>query len=68
MIRKYIDGREFPSTMNCSVKISADTDKELIEAAVQHAVAAHKHHDNAELKEQIRPSMKEESTSAAMNH
>ena len=34
MTRKYIDCREFPSDMNCSVAISADSDKELIDAAV----------------------------------
>lgn len=59
MTRKYIDCREFPSEMNCSVAISADTDKELIEAAVQHAVSVHKHQDTPELREQIRQTMKE---------
>ena len=68
MNRKYIDCREFPSEMNCSVAISADTDNELIEAAVQHAVAVHKHQDTVELREQVRQSMKEEKTSAAMSH
>lgn len=67
MNRKYIDCREFPSEVHCSVSISADSDKELIEAAVQHAVAVHRHQDTAELREQIRQSMKE-SSSAAMNH
>jgi hypothetical protein len=33
MSRKYIDCREYPSEMNCSVTISADSDKELLEAA-----------------------------------
>jgi predicted small metal-binding protein len=59
MTRKYIDCREFPSEMNCSVAISADTDQELIEAAVQHAVAVHGHQDTPELREQIRQIMKE---------
>jgi predicted small metal-binding protein len=36
MARKYIDCREFPSEMKCTVAISADSDEELVEAAVQH--------------------------------
>ena len=59
MTRKFIDCREFPSEMNCSVAISADTDRELIEAAVQHAVAVHGHQDTPEFREQIRQIMKE---------
>jgi vacuolar-type H+-ATPase subunit D/Vma8 len=39
MGRKYVDCRSFPSEMNCSIAISADTEGELLEAAVQHAVA-----------------------------
>lgn len=54
MARKYIDCREFPSDSNCSVAISADTDQELLDAAVQHAVAVHKHQDSPELRQQIR--------------
>jgi predicted small metal-binding protein len=43
MSRKFIDCREFPSDSNCTIAISADSDAELLEAAVQHAVAVHKH-------------------------
>jgi predicted small metal-binding protein len=39
--------------MNCTVAISADSAKELVDAAVQHAVAAHGHTDSPELREQI---------------
>lgn len=53
MARMVIDCREYPSEMNCTVAISADTKQELIEAAVQHAVAVHGHQDSAELREQI---------------
>ena len=53
MSRQYIDCREFPSAMNCSVALSADSDKELIEAAVQHAVAVHGHTDTPELRKQL---------------
>ena len=50
MSRQYIDCREFSSAMNCSVALSADSDKELFEAAVQHAVAVHGHADTPELR------------------
>ena len=53
MSRQYIDCREFPSTMNCSVALSADSDKELLEAAVQHAVSVHGHSDTPALREQL---------------
>jgi predicted small metal-binding protein len=59
MTRKYIDCREFPSDMQCSVAISADTDKELIEAAVQHAVAVHGHQDTPEFRKEISGAMRE---------
>jgi len=59
MTRKYIDCREFPSEMHCSVAISADTDKELIEAAVQHAVAVHGHQDTPEFRKEIMSAMRE---------
>lgn len=58
MERKYIDCREYPSEMNCTVMISADSEAELIEAAVQHAVAVHKERDTPELREEIRKLIK----------
>jgi hypothetical protein len=57
--RKYIDCREFPSEMNCTVAIAADTEKELIEVAVQHAVAVHRHKDTPEFRKQLRAIIKE---------
>lgn len=59
MTRKYIDCREFPSEMNCTVALSADSEQELLEAAVQHAVSIHKHADNAELRDQLKSCFKE---------
>jgi predicted small metal-binding protein len=59
MTRKFIDCREFPSEMNCSVAISADSDKELLEAAVQHACAVHGHKDTPELRKEIAGMVKE---------
>jgi predicted small metal-binding protein len=54
MGRKFIDCRAFPSEMNCSVAISANREGELLEAAVQHAVAVHGHQDTPELRDQLR--------------
>jgi predicted small metal-binding protein len=53
MTRHSIDCRDYPSEKNCTVAISADNKKELLDAAVQHAVAVHGHKDSPELREQI---------------
>ena len=53
MGRKYIDCRDYPSESKCTVAISADTKNELLEAAVQHAVAVHGHHDSSELRQEL---------------
>ena len=65
MARKYIDCREYPSEMNCTVSLAADSDEELLEAAVQHAVAVHGHTDTPELRKQIQALFKEEMRRAA---
>ena len=59
MTRKYIDCREFPSDVKCSITIAADREDELIEAAAQHAVAVHRHADTAELRQQLKKAMHE---------
>jgi predicted small metal-binding protein len=59
MARKFIDCREYPSEMNCSIAILADTDDELVEAAAQHAVAVHRHADSPELRSSLRSLVKE---------
>ncbi len=65
MSRKYIDCREYPSQMNCTVTIFADSDVELLEAAVQHAVSVHGHEDTPELREQLQTAFREERRRAA---
>lgn len=65
MQRKYIDCREYPSEMNCSLFMSADGDEELLEAAVQHAVAVHGHKDTPELRENLRSLFKDDLRKAA---
>jgi len=54
MARVFVDCRNYPSEMNCTVAISAeDTTEELVDAAVQHAVAVHGHHDSPQLREEL---------------
>jgi predicted small metal-binding protein len=53
MARYYVDCRDYPSESNCTVAISADSKPELVDAAVQHAVTVHGHHDSAQLREQL---------------
>jgi predicted small metal-binding protein len=59
MQRKFIDCRAYPSEMNCTVALCADSESELLEAAVQHAVAVHGHTDSAELRSMIRSIMQD---------
>jgi predicted small metal-binding protein len=48
-----------PSESKCTVAISADSEKELIEVAVQHAVKAHGHRDTAEFRQMLKQAIKE---------
>ena len=59
MARKYIDCREHPDAGKCTLAISADSENELIEAGVQHAVAAHGLQDSPELREGLKSMIKE---------
>jgi predicted small metal-binding protein len=65
MNRKYIDCRNYPSDIGCTVAISADSDEELLEAAVQHAVSVHGHEDTPEMREQLMAMFREERRQAA---
>lgn len=53
MGRMFVDCRDYPSEMNCSVAISADSKEELLEAAVQHAVSVHRHQDSPQLRAEL---------------
>jgi predicted small metal-binding protein len=59
MARVHIDCREFPSEMNCTLALVADSDEELLEAAVQHAVAVHKPTDSLEFRTELRKTFKQ---------
>ncbi len=59
MGRKFIDCREFPSESHCSITIAADSENELLDAAVQHAVTVHGHQDDAQLRGQLKQAIHE---------
>jgi predicted small metal-binding protein len=59
MPRKHIDCRDYPSEMNCTLAIAADSEKELLEAAVQHAVAVHGHKDTPDFRKQLKGILKD---------
>lgn len=65
MARMFIDCRNYPSEMNCTISIAADNRQELIDAAVQHAVAVHGHADGPQLREMIAQAIQQESAAAA---
>ena len=68
MSRKYIDCREYPSKMNCTLALCADTEEELLEAAVQHAVAVHQHQDSADFRQQLRQLFREGTPPEQITH
>jgi predicted small metal-binding protein len=51
--------------MNCTVSIAADSEDELLEAAVQHAVAVHHEEDTETLRKEVRKLMRTEPPRAA---
>jgi predicted small metal-binding protein len=53
MARMFVDCRDYPSEMNCTIMISADNKEELLDAAAQHAVAVHGHHDDPQLRQEL---------------
>jgi predicted small metal-binding protein len=59
MSRKYIDCRDYPGDVKCSVALSADTDEELLEVVVQHGVKVHGYEDTPEFRENIQKEFKE---------
>ena len=59
MSRKTIDCRTVPSEKNCTVQISGEED-EVLELAVAHAVSAHGHTDDPELRDGLRAALRDE--------
>jgi hypothetical protein len=59
MVRKVADCRDFPSDNGCTLTISGEED-EVMAAALEHAVWAHGHEDNAELRTWLSEHLKDE--------
>ena len=53
MARYYVDCRDYPSEVKCSLALAADKKDELLEAAVQHATSVHGYKDTPEFREDI---------------
>jgi predicted small metal-binding protein len=51
MARKFIDCRDHPSDVKCTVALSADTEEELMEAVVQHGKTVHGYEDTPEFRD-----------------
>lgn len=58
MPRWYVDCRDYPSESKCTVAISADSESELLEAAVRHAVEVHGHQDTQQFRGQLKQAIK----------
>jgi predicted small metal-binding protein len=58
MSRKYIDCREFPGDIKCTLAMCADTEPELLKAAVRHAVDVHGLKDTRTLRRDIKSAFK----------
>ena len=59
MGRKFVGFRDIPSELNCTVAISADSEGELLEIAVQHAVTTHGYKDSPKLRDMGKSAMKD---------
>ena len=64
MVRKYIDCRDYPGGVKCTVALSADSEDELLKAVGQHGTAVHGYQDTKEFREMVRKGMKEGSPPA----
>ncbi len=64
MARKYIDCRDYPGDIKCTVSLSADTDEELLEVVLQHGIKVHGYVDTPEFREKIQKDFKEGHPSA----
>jgi len=53
MERYFIDCRDYPGDVKCTVAISADTKDELLNAVVQHGTKIHGYKDTPEFREMI---------------
>jgi predicted small metal-binding protein len=59
MTRKVADCRDFPSENGCTLTIAGEED-EVLTAAISHAVSAHGHTDDPEMRTWLRDNLKDE--------
>lgn len=59
MSRYYIDCRNHPGDVKCTVALAADTREELLEAVVEHGRTVHGYADTPEFRNQVLQGMKE---------
>ena len=59
MNRYYIDCRDYPGDVKCSVALAADTKEELLKAVVEHGTKVHGYEDTPEFRENIIKEFKE---------
>lgn len=64
MARKVADCRTMPNDVGCTLTIAGE-EKEVLDAAVAHAVAVHGHTKSPELREQIRAILQDEARQTA---
>lgn len=59
MNRFFIDCRDYPGDVKCSVALAADTKEELLKAVVEHGTKVHGYKDTPESRAQIMSEFKE---------
>lgn len=59
MSRFYIDCRDYPGDIKCSVALSADSKEELLKEVVEHGKRVHGYEDTPEFREKIVKEFKE---------
>jgi len=64
MERYYVDCRDYPGDVKCSLALSADSKEELLEAVVQHGKKVHGYKDTPEFRKNIVKGMKKGTPSA----
>jgi predicted small metal-binding protein len=53
MERYFIDCRDYPGDVKCTVALAADTKEELLEAVVEHGTRVHGYEDTPDFRDQI---------------
>lgn len=58
MARYYIDCRDYPSDIGCTVALSADSKEELLQAVIQHGTKVHGYEDTPDFREEVMSAFK----------